>query len=80
MPTHYAASPPNWRTIARTDPKEAHEIWVARYDSAKADYLAGALSRDAFASTLYALGFRNSELSAELALATTSSDEQQGED
>ncbi len=58
--------PSSWRTITQTDPHEAHEIWVARHAQATEDYLAGTITVDVFAATLYALGFRNSDLTAEL--------------
>ena len=66
-PYHASAIPSSWRTLARVDPREAHEIWTARHAYGTEQYLAGEISRDVFAATLYALGFRNSELEAELA-------------
>ena len=56
----------NWRYKARTEPLEAQEIWSARLESAQQDYLAGRIGRDTFGLLLYNLGFRNSDLSAEL--------------
>jgi hypothetical protein len=66
MPNH-ATIAANWRQHARTDPREAHEIWVARHAQGVEDYLAANISRDVFAATLYGLGFRNSDLTNELA-------------
>ena len=65
--TSHASIRANWRQVARIDPREAHEIWVARHAQGTEDYLAGTISRDVFAATLYALGFRNADLQGELA-------------
>ena len=56
-----------WRTIARTDPREAHELWASRHAYGVEQYLSGATSRAVFGATLYGLGYRNSELTNELA-------------
>lgn len=56
----------DWRRVARLDPAEAQEIWVARLELAQDQFAHGAITRDCFAASLYALGFRGQELVAEL--------------
>ena len=58
--------PANYKFTQRTDPAGADEIWRARHTQAIEDFLDGAVSRDVFAGLLFGLGFRASDLSAEL--------------
>lgn len=56
----------NWREVARQDPAEAHEIWTARYELAVEQYNSEQITHTVFSASLYALGFRGQDLSAEL--------------
>lgn len=68
LPHHTEAS---WRHRAAVNPREAQEIWIAKYDEAMRAYAnndsTSPCSRAiVFTATLYGLGYRNSELIAEL--------------
>lgn len=72
MATHDAMHglPAAWRTRLRTDPSEAHEIWQAKREAALDQFLSGQITRTVLGGALYGLGYRGSELSAELTFYT----------
>lgn len=54
--------------MRRTEPMEYHEIWRAKYQEAKRQYLAEEypMTDSVASATLYSLGFRGHNLEAEM--------------